>query len=365
MNFKKGLLILILLTSLTSSLFSQQENFKYYESYDGYLEVNKLEKEDVDSLKKISNESGVSFVILYEGIDQQSVDFLLSTCTNIKKLQLYDYDGYDLSAMKNLSELKDLSISGKWGTHNAKLDLSSLNGINSLETLNISKCRITDLSGLSSHTGLQKITFSNNEFQCNLEFLAHTKKVTSFTAGELKKFSSLKHLTNLEYLELNSPRHLNNEHFQFIKKLKNLKKIKLYVLSDLSSISGIEHCKKLEEIEFSGIGRLTDISPLSKLTKLKKITIKNTPITKLPQLKCTELENLNIISTLIVDVKSLSKLKNLKEVDLPNKDIDLSPLYEMTSLERVGLSSKVEESQFQKLIEKLENASVYKYTNHR
>jgi hypothetical protein len=152
---------------------------------------------------------------------------------NVTVVELRDKSLVDISALKNLTKLKELNLTG-----NSVSDLSPLSGINSLEKLYLARNSISNISSLSGLTNLKNLVLSGN--------------------SQLSNISALSGLTKLEQLAINDTS-----------------------ISNISALSGLTN---LNDLNLVG-NKISDISALSKLTKLTWLDLSNNSITDVSALK--------------------------------------------------------------------------------
>lgn len=209
----------------------------------------------------------------------------------IKTLDLSDHPKIkDLTPLAELTSLRELDVSECRVT-----DLSPLKKLK-LEKLDIAKNPIKDLSPLSEITTLKSLRFGGNAFKLidNIDALSTLVNLEELSMGD-SLVSSVKALANCIALkELNAPD------------------------TALNSFEGLENCTQLEEIRVHRTS-VSDLSPLTALANLKELAL----------FHCPNVRNISVVA-------NFSKMENL---DIAYTGVtDLSPLYGLTNLEELGTS---------------------------
>lgn len=182
------------------------------------------------------------------------IDFNILTQLNLKSLHLKAFDLKDYSFIQNLSgNIEDLLIHADVMSGSVNFDCKWLLQYDKLHTLWLGKKAKKNIECLSAMKALKNL---------------------SLRGIKISNFEFLKDL-NLEKLELlwNS-----NDDLEKLKELKSLKQIGLWRISKLNNIDFISELENLEVIKLQDLRHLTQLPDLSRLTKLKKIVLDNTGI---------------------------------------------------------------------------------------
>lgn len=203
-------------------------------------------------------------------------------------------------------------------------DLSGIELLTNLRSLNLSKNDITDLSPLNALQNLEYLNLDGNTKISDLSPLKSLKNLKGLLikSSELTSIKSLSELKNLETLIIQGAS-FERPRFSNITPLENLVNLKYLDLSGnkISDLSPLSKLNKLEYLNLSS-NRITDISSLESLVALEKLYLSKNEIRDLE-----ELENLSKLNTLHINnnkirwVKYLSELKNLKYLKLKYNDI--------------------------------------------
>lgn len=160
----------------------------------------------------------------------------------------------DLSALKNLKQLQQLSVSATYIR-----DLSPLRDLNQMKYLDVSETIVDDLSPLENLLELQKLV------------IYHT---TISDLMPLKKLKNLKHL------------YASNTPIKDIRSLSKLDKLQLLVLynTKIKYLDSLVNLKNLQQLFISST-RIRDLSPLKNLQNLEEIHLSSTLVSDLSPLK--------------------------------------------------------------------------------
>ena len=173
---------------------------------------------------------------------------------------------------------------------------------------------ITDLTGLSFATNLQRIEFRNNSIS-DLSPLAGLTKLNNIKlrGNQITDVTPLANLTRVDWLGLEQ--------------------------NQITDLSPLQTLTKLQGVGISG-NPVTDVSPLSELTSLERIDAWRTPVSdftplaSLPRLRWIEYGN----DRSITEMPSLQGLKFLSRLEIHGCTIsDLTSLSEFTQLEWLEL----------------------------
>ncbi|MCH4198720.1 MAG: cell wall-binding repeat-containing protein [Clostridium tyrobutyricum] len=213
--------------------------------------------------------------------------------TNLSaKNENYENSITDISGIENLTNLKTLDLS--W---NEISDISKLKSLNSLEILNLEGNEISDIAPIKDLTNLHDLDLRSNFILTDINVLNKLTNLQTLILGvnQISDISPLKDLTNLQYLDL------GGNHITDISELKNL--------------TNLQHLDLFgSELENS---QIKDITPLINLSNLKWLDLQG---------------------NLIEDVSSLEKLKKLEYLDLRgNKITDVSYINNLTNLQSLYL----------------------------
>lgn len=186
--------------------------------------------------------------------------------------------------------------------------------------------KVTDLSPLSSLTGLEKITFHN----CNVKDISFTVKMKNLTTigGENNGISDISALSGHTKL---SDVWLHNNNIKDISPLKDSTEMinicfSNNPVSDLSALSGM---KKLKQINFIDC-KVKSLNALKKCTTIELAYLSNNQISDLtPLANCKNLKELYAKNNALNgNVKALKGLTILDVLDVSDNNYDKDELYE-------------------------------------
>ena len=227
----------------------------------------------------------------------------------VTKLDLSETSLTDLSPLKGLSLLKELSVRGT-----SVNDLSPLSGLTALRELSVTDTQVSDLSPLKDLTALKELSFSYTQ------------------VNDLSPLKGLKKLTELAF---------HNTQVSDLSPLSNLKAIVgLYLnTTHVSDLSPIKDFKAVERLNFSNT-KVSDLSPINKFNKLKGLWFADTLVSDLtPINQLSALQHLRLERTQVSDLYPIQNAKYLQNIWLDNTSVnDLSPLENLTALRRLSAS---------------------------
>ncbi len=222
-----------------------------------------------------------------------SVDLIHDTgsigqLTGIKRLELGEVRGADLSAVAGLSQLKSLSLSAS-----EKDNLAPLRTMEAEIEIDHDSWQTGDIENLANIKGLSNVRL--------------------YGARDLSALSGAKRLRQLS-LQPNG-------------------------LASLAPIAGLVSLEHLNIVHST----IKDLTPLSGNTRLKSLTLLNTAISDLSVLEqLRDIETLTLSASDYTDISVLAALPNLKYVNLEgHRKIDLTPLLRSQSLERAYLGNRI------------------------
>lgn len=315
------------------------------------------------------------------GLDIDDIS-VLSTCTNLKKLDLRDNQISDISPLIDLQKLEWLCL---W--NNEVADIYPLMSLTSIQYLDFDGNNVSDISVLEYLQNLEELWISNNPLR-SIEPLRKLGKLTrlglentdledddldalmrldglkelnikandSLTAGKYDELvENLPHCTiahdDLRYLIRLGEREYYSDETEIsaasagITTLEGLDKfteLKTLNLPDnqLTDLSPLKEVRKLEILRLGGNGIL-DLSPLSAHSALRTLDLKNNKITGIaPLADCIHLKTLDLSGNSISVITPLAACSELTELDLDNNAVtDLSPLASLTSLKTLRLEN--------------------------
>jgi len=240
-------------------------------------------------------------------------------------------------SISNLQALKALQINGEWHRKNQISDISFLEKLTSLQTLNLSCNQISDISFLKKLTSLQTLNLSCNRIS-DVSFLKKLTNLHTLHLGDnrISDYSFLEKLTNLQTLDLGFNKISD---YSFLEKLTDLQSLNLST-NKISDYFFLEKSNNLQSLNLS-MNEISDYSFLEKLTNLLSLNLSYNQISDVSFLeKLTSLQSLDLTKNKISDISFLEKLISLQSLHLSSNRIsDIFFLEKLTSLQSLHLSS--------------------------
>jgi Leucine-rich repeat (LRR) protein len=239
----------------------------------------------------------------------------LADLLNLRKLNLYATKIVTVIPLRNLIKLHDLYLRDTWVS-----DLSPISSLQELESLDVTDIRCNDLTPLKQNTKLAELGVGVSQIPSlvNLADLPKLSKLRIIAQGNVD-LRAVGTLSNLEYL---------------------------WVWAGVSrfDVAPLHNLTKLRDLTLSvlGIGRVApvdNIGALGDLTELRRITISDLQITDLEFLKnANHLEEINLSELPISSLEPLGGLKELKSVSINALPIvDISPLMDLPELTQLRI----------------------------
>ena len=174
----------------------------------------------IKSLKPLASLTGLTYLKLYRDAIDDISD--LAPLTNLEDLNLdFNYEIKDLSAVRNMSRLKTLSV------QYSKLEsIDAIEDLSSLRLINFSNNRISSLPELSKLTSLEDVNLSGNDLSdADVEKLARVSSITRLDLSGNSRITDIRplaRLINLEEEQTILPSGFNKEDFWAAKEVYSL-----------------------------------------------------------------------------------------------------------------------------------------------
>lgn len=216
-------------------------------------------------------------------------------------------DSVDLTAIRNISSIESLDLSG----NQYITDIEPLAQLSSLQILNLSRTNISDLSPIRNLTELVELDFSNTKLE-DISALKYSDKLTrlKFSHTPVSDISVLERMTRLEQLDMTETSVLD---FDVLANLISLKNLSLQG-TDIDNLSPIDSLTSLTDLNVSR----TLVENVGPLRGLKNLTVLNLDSTKVSYIKpLSELTGLRILhanNTLITDLNALQDLPQIERI---------------------------------------------------
>ena len=270
-------------------------------------------------------------------------------------------DYIDFSAIKDLSDLKKLSIYYSPSTDTPFYKQTSIDFIDNLTNLTELSLNISNAQGFSQLQYLDKLkTLDLSGSSVNsILWIGHLKRleVLNVSDSKVNDILSLKYLENLNDLDLSKTEVNDISDLIYLESLNSLDISR----TEVNDISGLSHLENLVKLDISNTG-VSDISGLSHLENLVKLDISNTDVGDISSIM--NLENLEILDlsyTEVDDISGIENLKNLTNLDIQKTGIsDIKPLYELNNLKYLWISeSQIRQEDIQELEKRLPELHIY------
>ncbi len=247
----------------------------------------------------------------------------LNHLKNLTSLNLSSTGMTDISCLKDLTLLEDLRI------NDTKVsDLSVLSSYGSLKFLYMSKLSELDEKTISLPASVQYL-YCSEDGLTTLDFLAGVDDLLAISAdgNDLADIAPLGRFGNLGTVDV------SNNHIEDISPACGTRLSELAFnnnqVSDLSALQGI----RLYRLEGAG-NQITDISALADNSQLQYVDLNHNQITDISPLKdCFKIYSLDLSYNAIEDLSALTTIDELETVNLrSNKIKDISPLAQTKKL---------------------------------
>ncbi len=219
---------------------------------------------------------------------------------------------------------------------NPLADISSLQKLEQLQTINLRNTKVVDISDLKGLKEIQKLILSSTNLADISPLEGFTKmQVLGIAATNVADISPLKAMKVMKSIDL------SKTHLEDLSPLRGLRDITFLNCSEtlVEDISALADLHVLETLLLDGT-QITDLEALKDLKALQVLHLHKTPLADISALR--ELHNLlklSVAHSRILDISALSKLKNLRELYINDTKVeDISPLKELFGLRTLNLS---------------------------
>ncbi len=238
----------------------------------------------------------------------------LANLTQLKQLLLIgNHVLEDIKPLENLTQLQDLHLG-----YNQIRDVTPLKNLINLEILVLQHNQISDIRPLKRLVRLRKFYLDNNNLVEDISALENMTQLRSLQLPSpmITDITPLSRLTQLEELDI------RNNQLRDIRPLANLTGLRALALFD-NQITDIEPLAKMTELYELGLtnNQVTDITPLSRLTKLERLALVNNQISDVrPLIGLVNLKTLWIWGNPITDRGPLlTLLRRNREIKIIHK----------------------------------------------
>lgn len=278
-----------------------------------------LDNNQIEDITGIENLTGLAYLDL----DNNQIQDLreVENLNGLKWLNLANNQISDFAAVNGLSELTSLNLSS-----NNITNIPDLSNNYKLEKLYLNKNKVDDIAGLAGAASLQEFCLnSNNISNDNLTTLQGLTSLERLELGDnqISDISSLGSLNNLAVLVLD-----NNqiEDITAFADLNNLQKLNLS-FNNITDISVIAHLGQLKLL-FLNNNLISTLPDMSQLINLYGLNLEHNQLNDISPLGTVHnLELLGLGANQISDITELKNLLKLKGIDLTRNNLtDISAL---------------------------------------
>lgn len=260
-----------------------------------------------NKIKDISPISQMTNLVYLDLTDNEITKIDLSSNTKLEYLKLDKNDISDLNLTKNNSELRYLYVHG-----NLIKDIRPFTCLNKLIELDIGNNRGFNVDDIYiKYNNAPAINSAIKQRKNSIKYI-----------GKPFETDCLRHLVNLEYLDVAS------EHYTNIYDSK------------ISDTTFLKDLINLKDLNLSG-NNIEDISSIKYLTKLNFLSLEYNSIKVLDSLKfCEQLSSLLVTENKITDISVLRFLHNLCYLIIDGNEIyEISPLFELKQLKTIYMKN--------------------------
>jgi Leucine-rich repeat (LRR) protein len=216
-------------------------------------------------------------------------------------------DSVDLAAIKNISSIESLDLSG----NQYITDIEPLAQLSSLQILNLSNTNVSDLSPIRNLTELIELDFSDTQLE-DISALKYSDKLTKlkFNHTPVADISVLERMTKLQQLDISETSVMD---FDVLSNLTDLKHLSVEG-ADIDNLSPIDSLTNLIDVNVSRT-LVENVSPLRRLKNLAVLNLDSTKVSFIqPLSELTNLRILHVNSTSITDLNALQELPNIERI---------------------------------------------------
>ena len=266
----------------------------------------------------------------YQRVIRLSDLTLLQSLSSLQSLDLSDTQISDLSPLQSLSSLQELSLGGTQIS-----DLSPLQSLSALRELYLGSTQISELTPLQSLSALQSLYLGNTQVSdlTPLQSLSALQKLylSSTQVSDLTPLQSLSALREL---------YLGSTQISELTPLQSLSALQSLYLGNtqVSDFTPLQSLSSLQELSLDGT-QISDLTPLQSLSALQSLSLMGTQVSDLSPLQSlSALQSLDLRSTRVSDLKPLQSHSALQSLSLMSTQVsDLKPLQSLSALQKLYL----------------------------
>ncbi|HET8843170.1 MAG TPA: leucine-rich repeat domain-containing protein, partial [Ktedonobacteraceae bacterium] len=219
----------------------------------------------------------------------------LTALPTLRRLHLHRTDP---GRLKGFSELRNLERLSLENTGSEKKSLECIAQLTGLQTLSLSSWHLEDISALKSLTNLRELWLQGGPNLKDISVIGRLPELRQLSIGEInpqqlceipglarleqlelngcqiKKLTGLGRLTGLRTLSMRGSSDL--QHVSGLEELMNLQTLSISDCPQLQHVSGIENLVNLQTLEITGreANQLSEMSPLGSLTNLRAVDLR-------------------------------------------------------------------------------------------
>jgi internalin A len=316
--------------------------------------------------------------VYFDEINQEEIK-ALGQLRNVESIVLDIDEDFDLSTLKEMTQLRSLIVDGGIVPMDVVLELSNLQvlgikyshptlepllHLRHLESLSLKEATITDFSALIELDKLRFLEIDGGGTQdiSQLEGLASINSL-NIKSSPITRMPSKLRMPNLRYLNLESHNKFKIEDANFISSclsletldlsghaltsldfLRSLDKLQVVNVNNnhLTDIEALADLQNLTDVNISG-NKIKRLSPLSSSLTLKSLDAQNNPIEDINSISgLYRLEKINLNLTGVRELSFVKRLRNLFEINLADNKIESAQaLIELPFIGRIDLSNNL------------------------
>ncbi|MCT4564333.1 MAG: leucine-rich repeat domain-containing protein [Maledivibacter sp.] len=279
-----------------------------------HLEKIYLNNQNVDNLEYFKDMSGLKEIYILNNRKEISDFKILGNFEALKTLKISFAESIDANEPLNISSLANLHMLENIELTGCKVnDISWIEGLKGLKTINLANNSIVDISSVASLNNIEEINLEYNGIE-DIYPIIDNKKLkrlnVSYNDGVIIPIGF--YLPDLEVLEWEGN---DIKSVAFNQKMFKLKKLNLS-RNSLETIKGIENIFNVEALDLDG-NSISDIDFLSDMVNLKVLSLNHNRIEDIhPLTNLCYLESLGIGENRINNMNPILSLTNLKNLSL-------------------------------------------------
>jgi len=267
-----------------------------------YIEVNyNQETQDLKIVSIYTNEFDESAALAYWWTQ------LTYEWQSIFKRKLNLIDSVQIGDLKKITTIRDIDVTGNVFIK----DIEPLGQLYNLESLNLTKTKVTDLSPIRNLTELTELNLSGTK-TIDIAPLRYSSKLTNLSISNtaVTDISVIEKMPELQQLDVSGTNLLS---FDPLRNSEKILRLNLKA-SNINNLQPLDSLQSLEELNLSNTA-VINLSSLGGLKNLKILKLDSNMIADIRVLKdLTGLTELYVNYTLVSDLSPLQDLPNLKRI---------------------------------------------------